>query len=74
MVGGGVLESGKRVDSSVMLGGHYRDQAGREQQADGSQGRSDEKRPLAQKALYSTALESIQGASACGEDIDTEDT
>ncbi|XP_036443263.1 phosphatidylinositol 4-phosphate 5-kinase type-1 gamma isoform X6 [Colossoma macropomum] len=69
-----VLESFKIMDYSLLLGVHNLDQAEREQQADGSQGRSDEKRPLAQKALYSTALESIQGASACGEDIDTEDT
>uniref|UniRef100_A0AAR2IGW6 PIPK domain-containing protein n=1 Tax=Pygocentrus nattereri TaxID=42514 RepID=A0AAR2IGW6_PYGNA len=69
-----VLESFKIMDYSLLLGVHNLDQAEREQQTDGSQGRSDEKRPLAQKALYSTALESIQGASACGEDIDTEDT
>lgn len=62
------------MDYSLLLGVHNLDQAEREQQTDGSQGTSDEKRPLAQKALYSTALESIQGASACGEDIDAEDT
>uniref|UniRef100_A0A8B9KAI1 Phosphatidylinositol-4-phosphate 5-kinase, type I, gamma a n=1 Tax=Astyanax mexicanus TaxID=7994 RepID=A0A8B9KAI1_ASTMX len=69
-----VLESFKIMDYSLLLGVHNLDQAEREQQTEGSQGSSDEKRPLAQKALYSTALESIQGASACAEDIDTEDT
>ncbi|XP_066504478.1 phosphatidylinositol 4-phosphate 5-kinase type-1 gamma isoform X2 [Hoplias malabaricus] len=69
-----VLESFKIMDYSLLLGVHNLDQAEREKQTEGSLGSSDEKRPLAQKALYSTAMESIQGASACGEDIDTEDT
>ncbi|KAI7791022.1 phosphatidylinositol 4-phosphate 5-kinase type-1 gamma isoform X1 [Triplophysa rosa] len=69
-----VLESFKIMDYSLLLGVHNIDQAEKEQQMEGSQGNSDEKRPLAQKALYSTAMESIQGASACGEDIDTDDT
>ncbi|XP_051977578.1 phosphatidylinositol 4-phosphate 5-kinase type-1 gamma-like [Xyrauchen texanus] len=69
-----VLESFKIMDYSLLLGVHNIDQADKEQQMEGSQGNSDEKRPLAQKALYSTAMESIQGASACGEEIDTEDT
>ncbi|XP_056303521.1 phosphatidylinositol 4-phosphate 5-kinase type-1 gamma-like [Danio aesculapii] len=69
-----VLESFKIMDYSLLLGVHNIDQAAKEQQMEGSQGNSDEKRPLAQKALYTTAMESIQGASACGEGIDTEDT
>ncbi|XP_067252201.1 phosphatidylinositol 4-phosphate 5-kinase type-1 gamma isoform X1 [Chanodichthys erythropterus] len=69
-----VLESFKIMDYSLLLGVHNIDQAEKEQQMEGSQGSSDEKRPLAQKALYSTAMESIQGASACGEEIDTDDT
>ncbi|KTF84341.1 hypothetical protein cypCar_00016513 [Cyprinus carpio] len=69
-----VLESFKIMDYSLLLGVHNIDQAEKEQQMEGSQGSSDEKRPLAQKALYTTAMESIQGASACGEDIDTDDT
>ncbi len=68
------MESFKIMDYSLLLGVHNIDQAEKEQQMEGSQGTSDEKRPLAQKALYSTAMESIQGASACGEEIDTEDT
>ncbi|XP_067271132.1 phosphatidylinositol 4-phosphate 5-kinase type-1 gamma [Pseudorasbora parva] len=69
-----VLESFKIMDYSLLLGVHNMDQAEKEQQMEGSQGNSDEKRPLAQKALYSTAMESIQGASACGEEIETDDT
>nr|XP_057930261.1 phosphatidylinositol 4-phosphate 5-kinase type-1 gamma isoform X1 [Doryrhamphus excisus] len=70
-----VLESFKIMDYSLLLGVHNMDQAERERQMEGSQGGSDEKRPLAQqKALYSTAMESIQGGAACGGTIDTEDT
>uniref|UniRef100_A0A8C6TM57 Phosphatidylinositol-4-phosphate 5-kinase, type I, gamma a n=1 Tax=Neogobius melanostomus TaxID=47308 RepID=A0A8C6TM57_9GOBI len=68
-----VLESFKIMDYSLLLGVHNMDQAERERQMEGSQG--DEKRPVAQqKALYSTAMESIQGGAACGGAIDTEDT
>ncbi|KAM9797795.1 phosphatidylinositol 4-phosphate 5-kinase type-1 gamma isoform 5-T5 [Syngnathus typhle] len=70
-----VLESFKIMDYSLLLGVHNMDQAERERQMEGSQGDSDEKRPMAQqKALYSTAMESIQGGAACGGSIDTEDT
>uniref|UniRef100_H3D6M8 Phosphatidylinositol-4-phosphate 5-kinase type 1 gamma n=1 Tax=Tetraodon nigroviridis TaxID=99883 RepID=H3D6M8_TETNG len=70
-----VLESFKIMDYSLLLGVHNMDQADRERQMEGSQGGSDEKRPLAQqKALYSTAMESIQGGAACGGSIDTDDT
>ncbi|KAI1891740.1 hypothetical protein AGOR_G00146880 [Albula goreensis] len=69
-----VLESFKIMDYSLLLGVHNLDQAERERQTEGSQDSSDEKRPVAQKALYSTAMESIQGGAACGESIDTDDT
>lgn len=70
-----VLESFKIMDYSLLLGVHNMDQAERERQMEGSQGGSDEKRPMAQqKALYSTAMESIQGGAACGGSIDTDDT
>ncbi|KAM9763180.1 phosphatidylinositol 4-phosphate 5-kinase type-1 gamma isoform 2-T2 [Menidia menidia] len=70
-----VLESFKIMDYSLLLGVHNMDQAERERQSEGSQGDSDEKRPVAQqKALYSTAMESIQGGAACGGTIDTDDT
>ncbi|XP_077078242.1 phosphatidylinositol-4-phosphate 5-kinase, type I, gamma b isoform X4 [Siphateles boraxobius] len=68
-----VLESFKIMDYSLLLGVHNLDQAEREHQMEGSQS-SDEKRPAAQRALYSTAMESIQGGSACGDSLDTEDT
>ncbi|XP_073765813.1 phosphatidylinositol-4-phosphate 5-kinase, type I, gamma b isoform X3 [Danio rerio] len=68
-----VLESFKIMDYSLLLGVHNVEQAERERQMEGSQG-SDEKRPAAQRALYSTAMESIQGGAACGDSIDTDDT
>ncbi|KAM9504063.1 phosphatidylinositol 4-phosphate 5-kinase type-1 gamma-like isoform 6-T8 [Salvelinus alpinus] len=67
-----VLESFKIMDYSLLLGVHNIDQSEREQQMEG--GEKDQKRPVAQKALYSTAMESIQGGAACGESIDTDDT
>ncbi|XP_037326153.2 phosphatidylinositol 4-phosphate 5-kinase type-1 gamma isoform X2 [Pungitius pungitius] len=70
-----VLESFKIMDYSLLLGVHNMDQAERDRQLEGTQGDSDEKRPVAQqKALYSTAMESIQGGAACGGSIDTDDT
>ncbi|XP_063003426.1 phosphatidylinositol 4-phosphate 5-kinase type-1 gamma [Elgaria multicarinata webbii] len=69
-----VLESFKIMDYSLLLGVHNIDQQERERQVDGAQSTSDEKRPVGQKALYSTAMESIQGGAARGESIDTDDT
>ncbi|XP_078280343.1 phosphatidylinositol 4-phosphate 5-kinase type-1 gamma-like isoform X3 [Rhinoraja longicauda] len=69
-----VLESFKIMDYSLLLGVHNLDQAERERQLEGSLSTSDEKRPMAQKALYSTAMESIQGGTSRGESIDTDDT
>ncbi|XP_066491127.1 phosphatidylinositol 4-phosphate 5-kinase type-1 gamma isoform X2 [Tiliqua scincoides] len=69
-----VLESFKIMDYSLLLGVHNIDQLEREQQTGGAQSMSDEKRPVGQKALYSTAMESIQGGAARGESIDTDDT
>ncbi|CAM4680734.1 unnamed protein product [Lepidochelys olivacea] len=69
-----VLESFKIMDYSLLLGVHNIDQQEREQQTEGAQSTSDEKRPVGQKALYSTAMESIQGGAARGESIDTDDT
>lgn len=69
-----VLESFKIMDYSLLLGVHNLEQQEREKQADGAQSQADEKRPVAQKALYSTAMESIQGGAASGESIDTDDT
>ncbi|XP_056429583.1 phosphatidylinositol 4-phosphate 5-kinase type-1 gamma isoform X2 [Hyla sarda] len=69
-----VLESFKIMDYSLLLGVHNIEQQEREKQVDGAQSPIDEKRPVAQKALYSTAMESIQGGAARGESIDTDDT
>lgn len=69
-----MLESFKIMDYSLLLGVHNIDQQEREQQTEGAQSTSDEKRPVGQKALYSTAMESIQGGAARGESIDTDDT
>ncbi|XP_056678374.1 phosphatidylinositol 4-phosphate 5-kinase type-1 gamma isoform X5 [Monodelphis domestica] len=69
-----VLESFKIMDYSLLLGVHNIDQQEREKQTEGAQSTSDEKRPVGQKALYSTAMESIQGGAARGESIDTDDT
>uniref|UniRef100_A0A672K665 Phosphatidylinositol 4-phosphate 5-kinase type-1 gamma-like n=1 Tax=Sinocyclocheilus grahami TaxID=75366 RepID=A0A672K665_SINGR len=69
-----VLESFKIMDYSLLLGVHNLEQAEREQQMEGSQSSSDEKRPAAQRALYSSAMESIQGGAACSGSIDTDDT
>ncbi|KAJ1085183.1 hypothetical protein NDU88_005316, partial [Pleurodeles waltl] len=69
-----VLESFKIMDYSLLLGVHNMDLQEREKQTDGAQSTADEKRPIGQKALYSTAMESIQGGAARGESIDTDDT
>ncbi|XP_023393884.1 phosphatidylinositol 4-phosphate 5-kinase type-1 gamma [Pteropus vampyrus] len=69
-----VLESFKIMDYSLLLGVHNIDQQERQRQAEGAQSTADEKRPLGQKALYSTAMESIQGGAARGEAIETDDT
>ncbi|XP_053436159.1 phosphatidylinositol 4-phosphate 5-kinase type-1 gamma isoform X2 [Nycticebus coucang] len=69
-----VLESFKIMDYSLLLGVHNIDQHERERQAQGSQSTADEKRPVGQKALYSTAMESIQGGAARGEAIESDDT
>ncbi|KAM4657473.1 phosphatidylinositol 4-phosphate 5-kinase type-1 gamma isoform 2-T2 [Amazona ochrocephala] len=68
-----VLESFKIMDYSLLLGVHNIDQQEREQQSEGAHSTSDEKRPVGQKALYSTAMESIQGGAVRGEPIDTDD-
>lgn len=69
-----VLESFKIMDYSLLLGVHNMDLAEREPEGGGSQEVGDEKRPITQKALYSTAIESIQGGASCGESVDTDNT
>ncbi|XP_054624465.1 phosphatidylinositol 4-phosphate 5-kinase type-1 gamma-like isoform X3 [Dunckerocampus dactyliophorus] len=70
-----VLESFKIMDYSLLLGVHSKTQAERERQSQGSPADgADETRPVGQKALYSTAMESIQGGSTCRETLDHDDT
>ncbi|XP_071376585.1 phosphatidylinositol 4-phosphate 5-kinase type-1 gamma-like [Centroberyx affinis] len=69
-----VLESFKIMDYSLLLGVHNQTQAERDQQAQGSPAVGDEKKPAAQRALYSTAMESIQGGSTCRDTLDHDDT
>nr|XP_043897133.1 phosphatidylinositol 4-phosphate 5-kinase type-1 gamma-like isoform X1 [Solea senegalensis] len=70
-----VLESFKIMDYSLLLGVHNKTQAEREYQSQGSPaGGGDEKRPAAQRALYSTAMESIQGSSTCRDTLDHDDS
>ncbi|XP_070830107.1 phosphatidylinositol 4-phosphate 5-kinase type-1 gamma-like isoform X1 [Chaetodon trifascialis] len=70
-----VLESFKIMDYSLLLGVHNKTQAEREHQSQGSPaGGGDEKKRAAQKALYSTAMESIQGGSTCRDTLDHDDT
>ncbi|XP_017277794.1 phosphatidylinositol 4-phosphate 5-kinase type-1 gamma isoform X2 [Kryptolebias marmoratus] len=70
-----VLESFKIMDYSLLLGIHNKTQAEREHQSQGSpSGGGDEKKPAGQRALYSTAMESIQGGSTCRDTLDHDDT
>ncbi|KAM6989528.1 phosphatidylinositol 4-phosphate 5-kinase type-1 gamma-like isoform 1-T1 [Tautogolabrus adspersus] len=70
-----VLESFKIMDYSLLLGVHNKSQAEREQQSQGSPaGGGDETKRAAQRALYSTAMESIQGGSTCRDTLDHDDT
>ncbi|XP_025939457.1 phosphatidylinositol 4-phosphate 5-kinase type-1 alpha isoform X5 [Apteryx rowi] len=68
-----VLQSFKIMDYSLLVAIHNIDQAQREHaMADGTS-QTDTRRPAAQKALYSTAMESIQGEARRGGTIETDD-
>ncbi|XP_041042392.1 phosphatidylinositol 4-phosphate 5-kinase type-1 beta-like isoform X2 [Carcharodon carcharias] len=71
-----VLESFKIMDYSLLLGIHNLDLAikEKEKEAESLQTATDGKRLGGQKVLYSTALESIQGATKSGESVGTDDT
>lgn len=60
----------------MLLGIHNKSQAERERQSLGSPagGGGDEKKRAAQRSLYSTAMESIQGGSTCRDTLDHDDT
>uniref|UniRef100_UPI00398E9C8F phosphatidylinositol-4-phosphate 5-kinase, type I, beta a isoform X1 n=2 Tax=Pristiophorus japonicus TaxID=55135 RepID=UPI00398E9C8F len=71
-----VLESFKIMDYSLLLGIHNLDLVNKEKEkeVENLQTAPDGKRPGGQKVLYSTALESIQGATKSGESVGTDDT
>ncbi|KAM9385420.1 phosphatidylinositol 4-phosphate 5-kinase type-1 alpha-like [Pholidichthys leucotaenia] len=69
-----VLQSFKIMDYSLLVGIHNVDQACREQANEQPvAGASDQRRPLGQKSLYSTAIESIQAETGSMVTSDTED-
>uniref|UniRef100_A0AAQ5ZRV7 PIPK domain-containing protein n=1 Tax=Amphiprion ocellaris TaxID=80972 RepID=A0AAQ5ZRV7_AMPOC len=68
-----VLESFKIMDYSLLLGVHVLDQSQREGGEPGQAG-SDGRRPVGQRVLYSTAMESIQGDGKAAEALTTDDT
>uniref|UniRef100_A0A8D0L1B0 Phosphatidylinositol-4-phosphate 5-kinase type 1 alpha n=1 Tax=Sphenodon punctatus TaxID=8508 RepID=A0A8D0L1B0_SPHPU len=68
-----VLQSFKIMDYSLLVAVHNIDQAHRENAILDGTSQSDTRRPVAQKALYSTAMESIQGEARRGGTIETDD-
>ncbi|XP_075763930.1 phosphatidylinositol 4-phosphate 5-kinase type-1 alpha isoform X5 [Pelodiscus sinensis] len=68
-----VLQSFKIMDYSLLVAVHNIDQAQRERAIMDGTSQSDTRRPAAQKALYSTAMESIQGEARRGGTIETDD-
>ncbi|KAJ8414955.1 hypothetical protein AAFF_G00024780 [Aldrovandia affinis] len=67
-----VLESFKIMDYSLLLGVHVLEQGQRDEETFLAGG--DGRRPVGQKVLYSTAMESIQGDGRAGEVTNTDDT
>jgi len=65
-----VLESFKIMDYSLLLGVHVLDQSQRELGQAGGDGR----RPVGQRVLYSTAMESIQGDGKAAEFLTTDNS
>ncbi|XP_064494415.1 putative PIP5K1A and PSMD4-like protein [Pseudopipra pipra] len=68
-----VLQSFKIMDYSLLVAIHNMDLAQREQGLADGAAPADTRRPAAQKALYSTAMESIQGEARRGGTIETDD-
>ncbi|CAG5922578.1 phosphatidylinositol 4-phosphate 5-kinase type-1 beta isoform 1-T2 [Menidia menidia] len=68
-----VLESFKIMDYSLLLGVHVLDQSHRDGGEPGQAG-GDGRRPVGQRVLYSTAMESIQGDGRAAEALTTDDT
>ncbi|KAM9323161.1 phosphatidylinositol 4-phosphate 5-kinase type-1 gamma-like [Pholidichthys leucotaenia] len=69
-----VLESFKIMDYSLLLGIHNKTIAEKENSQGSPAGVGEEKKPAGQRALYSTAMESIQGGSTCRDTLDHNDT
>ncbi|XP_074927218.1 phosphatidylinositol 4-phosphate 5-kinase type-1 alpha isoform X3 [Chelonoidis abingdonii] len=68
-----VLQSFKIMDYSLLVAVHNIDQALRERAIMDGTSQSDTRRPATQKALYSTAMESIRGEARRGGTIETDD-
>ncbi|XP_038238559.1 putative PIP5K1A and PSMD4-like protein isoform X6 [Dermochelys coriacea] len=68
-----VLQSFKIMDYSLLVAVHNIDQAQRERAIMDGTAQSDTRRPATQKALYSTAMESIRGEARRGGTIETDD-
>ncbi|XP_027528875.1 phosphatidylinositol 4-phosphate 5-kinase type-1 alpha-like, partial [Neopelma chrysocephalum] len=68
-----VLQSFKIMDYSLLVAIHNMDLAQREQGLADGAAPTDTRRPAPQKALYSTAMESIQGEARRGGTIETDD-
>ncbi|XP_041098915.1 phosphatidylinositol 4-phosphate 5-kinase type-1 alpha-like isoform X1 [Polyodon spathula] len=74
-----VLQSFKIMDYSLLLGVHNLDAARREQEAQAARGRleggvsADQRKPVGQKSLYCTAMESIQGEGLERRTMETDD-
>ncbi|DBA13472.1 TPA: hypothetical protein GDO54_018518, partial [Pyxicephalus adspersus] len=68
-----VLQSFKIMDYSLLVGVHNMDHAQRENTATDGAMHPDTRKPITQKALYSTAMESIQGEARRGGTIETDD-
>ncbi|XP_075704552.1 phosphatidylinositol 4-phosphate 5-kinase type-1 alpha-like isoform X2 [Rhinoderma darwinii] len=68
-----VLQSFKIMDYSVLVGIHNMDHAQKENAVVDGHMQADTRKPAVQKALYSTAMESIQGEARRGGPIETDD-
>ncbi|XP_069805271.1 phosphatidylinositol 4-phosphate 5-kinase type-1 alpha isoform X2 [Dendropsophus ebraccatus] len=68
-----VLQSFKIMDYSLLVGIHNMDHAQKESTVVDGHTHADTRKPIAQKALYSTAMESIQGEARRGGPIETDD-
>ncbi|XP_059232101.1 phosphatidylinositol 4-phosphate 5-kinase type-1 alpha isoform X3 [Mustela nigripes] len=68
-----VLQSFKIMDYSLLMSIHNIDHAQREPLGSEVQSSADTRRPAPQKALYSTAMESIQGEARRGGTMETDD-